>query len=81
MSNDNEGKEPYPPNIDETTQGHPEDDGTDDLVINFTGDDTRERALEALKNTERHDEIEYLSAFITVINYHEDPTFNESEIF
>ncbi|WP_129112930.1 hypothetical protein [Halegenticoccus tardaugens] len=72
-----DGKEPWPNNIDETTQGHPDEPHIDDnLIIDFASDDTRSRAREALKEADQHDEIEYLSALITVIDYHRDPTFD-----
>ena len=48
----------------------------DSLIIDFANDDTRKRAREALRESDRHDEIEYLSALITVIDYHRDPTFD-----
>ena len=72
-----DGQEPWPDNITETTQGHPEEPHMDDsLIIDFANDDTRKRAREALRESDRHDEIEYLSALIAVIDYHRDPTFD-----
>ena len=79
-SDEDDGKEPYPPNIDETTQGHPpEPHMTDDLILDFT-DNTLTRAREALRNTDQHDEQEYLSALITVIKYHQDPEFDAANL-
>jgi hypothetical protein len=38
--------------------------------------ETRDRAREALRETDQHGDIQYLDALITVIDYHRDNTFD-----
>ena len=46
-----DAKEPWPDNIDETTQGHPDEPHVDDnLIIDFT---TGSRAREALREADQ----------------------------
>ena len=62
----------------QSTRDHPEEPHRNDDLIIPRADDVREHALAALKITDDHAEQEYLEALITVIDYHRDPTFNET---
>lgn len=53
---------------------------TEGLIIGFD-DESMQRAHTALKETDDPVEAEYLESLITVIQYHQDPTFDTTNLF
>lgn len=53
---------------------------TEGFIIGFD-DESMQRAHTALKETDDPVEAEYLESLITVIQYHQDPTFDTTELF
>jgi hypothetical protein len=53
---------------------------TDGLILGFD-DESMQRAHTALKETDDPVEAEYLEALITVIQYHQDPIFDTTDLF
>lgn len=76
-----DGKKSYPKAIDATTQGHPTEPHMDESSIIDLNDPMRDKAREALADTNDPEEEIYLEALITVIDYHRDPTFDETALF
>lgn len=64
------------------TKDSDEEEGihTDGLILGFD-DESMQRAHTALKETDDPAEAEYLEALITVIQYHQDPTFDTTGLF